>query len=115
MLNQIRQIIRIAISLPVRAGIGAILLIFVCASTQKYCEWMACTVYYNFDKPQVIIALVLSVALLGHAGFVIIRSLLKKTPSGYGLEMPPPVDQKDIQQQHLKLPGQIFHDSVNDG
>ncbi len=115
MLEQMRQIMRFAISLPVRVGIGAILLIFVFANTQKYCEWMACTIYYNFDKPQVIIALVLSAIILGHAGFVIIRSLIKKTPSSYGLEMPTPVDQKDIEHHYLRQPGNVDQDFLNDG
>ena len=105
--EQIRQIMRIAVSLPVRVGIGAILLIFIIAATQTY--------FYSFDRPQVIVALLLSVILLGHSAFVIIRSVVKRPPSQHGVEMPTPADDKEIQHQHLKLQGQMFHDMSNDG
>jgi hypothetical protein len=114
MLERIRRVIRIAASLPVRAAIGAILLLFFFANIQKQCEWMACTIYYNLDKPPVVVSLLLSVLILGHAAIDIARSLTKAPPAPSGPEMPTPMDHKVLMHQHAKLQGQFYQDSVND-
>lgn len=100
----IRRVVRLVTSLPILVGIGACLLAYYFASIQQYCEWMSCTIYYNWDKPLVVFSFVLSVLLLGQAAFEITRSLLKKEPSQQGTEMPTPLDDKDLKQHCLRTP-----------
>jgi len=115
MRKSIRSVLRLTTSLPVRVGIGAALLGYYFVSIQKYCEWMACTIYYNWDKPSVVMALLLSVVILGHAAFDLIRSLLGARPTIGGFETPPPISHEDLMQQQAKLSSQLYQDSTNDG
>ena len=76
---------------------------------------MACETNYNLDKPHVAIALLLSILILGHAGYEIVKSLMTAPQSKRGLEMPTPMDDKEIQDHHTELQGQLSQDSTNDG
>ena len=97
------RVLRVTTSLPIRVGLGAGLLVYYFASIQEHCEWGECTVYYNWDKPSVVAALVLSVVLLGHAAFDLVRSMMKKRPNARGFETPPPPKPDDLTRQHTKL------------
>ena len=76
---------------------------------------MACETNYNLDKPHVATALLLSILILAHAGYEIVKSLLAAPQSQQGLEMPTPMDDKEIQHHHMKSQGQLSQDSTNDG
>lgn len=115
MLEQIRHAARTAKSLPVRTGIGVILLIHVFASSRQYCRWMACVTEYNLDKPHVAIALLLSILILSYAAFEIVSSLVQKPPSQHDLEMPTPIDQKDIEHHYLQQPSNGHQEFWTDG
>ena len=72
---------RFARSLPFRVGLAGLFFVYFFASAQRRCAdsvmpFEVCEWSFNLDDPVAVIALLLSIGLLCHAGIDIVRSYI---------------------------------------
>ena len=84
-----RYVPHLTTCLRLRIGISAEFLVYYFASVKQHCDSMVCTVYYDWDKLSVVIALLLSVVILAHAAFDVAQFLMGAQPTTGSFETPP--------------------------
>ena len=96
MLRFIRKLGRAALSLPAHASIGVVFALIFFGHFQSNCDWLACTVYYNLNKPHVIASLILAGGFLSSAVVQLIRRLVTTSPTLENNDMPAPIKESDL-------------------